>query len=318
MRGNTAPPEEHDARRHIMSTIGWVGLGNMGRPMTANLVKAGHTVNGFDLVPEAVAAAAEHGVTAVGSIAEAVAGADIVFTMLPKGEHARTAYLEPNGVLANADRKTLLVDSSTIDFDSARALHSEAAKAGFRFVDGPVSGGVTGAEAGTLTFMLGGTDEDVAEAKSFIEPMAGNMFHAGGEAAGQAAKIVNNMMLSISLQGVVEGAVLAERFGLDPKVFYDIATVSSGDSWPLRTWYPVPGVTETAASNNSFQPGFATALMHKDVGLALAGAETQGLDLPAAQLVHAQLQKLMDEGFDGLDTSALIRNIDPKAPGLPE
>lgn len=301
-----------------MSTIGWVGLGNMGRPMTANLVKAGHTVKGFDLVPEAVAAAAEHGVTAVGSIAEAVAGADIVFTMLPKGEHARTAYLEPNGVLANADTKTLLVDSSTIDFDSARALHSEASKAGFRFVDGPVSGGVTGAEAGTLTFMLGGTDEDVAEAKPFIEPMAGNMFHAGGEAAGQAAKIVNNMMLSISLQGVVEGAVLAERFGLDPKVFYDIATVSSGDSWPLRTWYPVPGVTTTAASNNAFKPGFATALMHKDVGLALAGAETQGLDLPAAQLVHAQLQKLIDEGLEGLDTSALIRNIDPKAAGLPE
>ncbi|MCI4012291.1 3-hydroxyisobutyrate dehydrogenase [Brevibacterium sp. ZH18] len=301
-----------------MSTIGWIGLGNMGRPMTANLVKAGHTVNGFDLVPEALAAAVENGVTGVNSIAEAVAGADIIFTMLPKGEHARAVYLEPNGVLANADTKTLLVDSSTIDFDSARALHSEAAKAGFRFVDGPVSGGVTGAEAGTLTFMLGGTDDDVAEAKTFIEPMAGNMFHAGGEAAGQAAKIVNNMMLSISLQGVVEGAVLADRFGLDPKVFYDIATVSSGDSWPLRTWYPVPGVTTTAASNNDFKPGFATALMHKDVGLALAGADTQGLDLPAAKLVHAQLQKLIDEGLEGLDTSALIKNIDPNAQGLPK
>ncbi|MGO2028364.1 MAG: 3-hydroxyisobutyrate dehydrogenase [Brevibacterium aurantiacum] len=318
MRGNTESAEEHDARRHFMSTIGWIGLGNMGRPMTANLVKAGHTVNGFDLMEIAVEEAAKHGVNPVKSIAEAVAGADIVFTMLPKGEHARAVYLEADGVLAHADTTTLLVDSSTIDFDSARALHSEAVKAGFRFVDGPVSGGVTGAEAGTLTFMLGGSDEDVAEAKTFIEPMAGNMFHAGGEAAGQAAKIVNNMMLSISLQGVVEGAVLADRFGLDPKVFYDIATVSSGDSWPLRTWYPVPGVTETAASNNSFQPGFATALMHKDVGLALAGAETQGLDLPAAQLVHAQLQKLVDAGLEGLDTSALIKNIDAKAKGLPE
>ena len=301
-----------------MSTIGWVGLGNMGGPMTANLVKAGHTVNGFDLMPEAVAAAAEHGVNAVGSIAEAVAGADIVFTMLPKGEHARTVYLEADGVLANADTKTLLVDSSTIDFDSARSLHSEAGKAGFRFVDGPVSGGVTGAEAGTLTFMLGGSDEDVAEAKAFIEPMAGNIFHAGGEAAGQAAKIVNNMMLAISLQGVVEGAVLAERFGLEAKTIYDIASVSSGDSWPLRTWYPVPGVTKTAASNNDFKPGFAAALMHKDVGLALAGAETQGVDLPAAKLVHAQLQKLVDEGLAGLDTSALIKNIDANAAGLPE
>lgn len=301
-----------------MSTIGWIGLGNMGRPMTANLVKAGHTVNGFDLMPEAVAAAVEHGVTAVKSIAEAVAGADIIFTMLPKGEHARAVYLEADGVLTNADAKTLLVDSSTIDFDSARALHSEAAKAGFRFIDAPVSGGVTGAEAGTLTFMIGGSDDDVAEAKTFIEPMAGNIFHAGGEAAGQAAKIVNNMMLAISLQGVVEGAVLAERFGLEAKTIYDIASVSSGDSWPLRTWYPVPSVTETAASNNDFQPGFATALMHKDVGLALAGAETQGVDLPAAKLVHAQLQKLVDEGLAGLDTSALIKNIDAKAAGLPE
>ena len=301
-----------------MSTIGWIGLGNMGRPMTANLVKAGHTVNGFDLMPEAVAAAVEHGVTAVKSIAEAVAGADIIFTMLPKGEHARAVYLEADGVLTNADAKTLLVDSSTIDFDSARALHSEAAKAGFRFIDAPVSGGVTGAEAGTLTFMIGGSDDDVAEAKTFIEPMAGNIFHAGGEAAGQAAKIVNNMMLAISLQGVVEGAVLAERFGLEAKTIYDIASVSSGDSWPLRTWYPVPGVTATAASNNDFQPGFATALMHKDVGLALAGAETQGVDLPAAKLVHAQLQKLVDEGLAGLDTSALIKNIDAKAAGLPE
>lgn len=301
-----------------MSTIGWVGLGNMGRPMTANLVKAGHTVNGFDLVPEAVEAAAKSGVNPVSSIAEAVAGADIVFTMLPKGEHARTAYLEPDGVLANADQKTLLIDSSTIDFDSARVLHAEAAKAGFRLIDGPVSGGVTGAEAGTLTFMLGGADADVEEARPVIEAMAGNIFHAGGDAAGQAAKIVNNMMLSISLQGVVEGAVLADRFGLDPKVFHDIAKVSSGDSWPLRTWYPVPGVTTTAAANNEFKPGFATALMHKDVGLALAGAETQGVDLPAATLVHAQLQKLMDEDLGGLDTSALIKNIDPNAEGLPK
>ncbi|EKU48279.1 3-hydroxyisobutyrate dehydrogenase [Brevibacterium casei] len=300
-----------------MATIGWIGLGNMGRPMTANLVKAGHTVKGFDVVPEAVTAAAEDGVTPVGSIAEAVAGADIVFTMLPKGEHARAVYLTPDGVLATADPATLLVDSSTIDFDSARALHAEAKAAGFRFVDGPVSGGVTGAQAGTLTFMLGGSDADVAEAKPFIEPMAGNIFHAGGDAAGQAAKIVNNMMLAISLEGVVEGAVLAQRFGLDPKAFYDIAKVSSGDSWPLRTWYPVPGVTETSASNNDFKPGFATALMHKDVGLALAGAETQGVDLPAATLVYAQLQKLVDEGLEGLDTTAIIKNIDPEAQGLP-
>ena len=298
-----------------MAVIGWIGLGNMGRPMTKNLISAGHTVQGFDVVPDAVAAAAENGVTAVDSAAQAVAGADVVFTMLPKGEHARAVYLGEDGVLANADQKTLLIDSSTIDFDTAVQLHEEARKAGFRFVDGPVSGGVTGAAAATLTFMLGGADADVEEAKTFIEPMAGNIFHAGGDGAGQAAKIVNNMLLAISLQGVVEGAVLSQRFGLKPEVFRDIATVSSGDSWPLRTWYPVPGVVDTAAANNKFQPGFSTMLMHKDVGLALDGAKTQGVDLPAATLVHEQLQKLIDADMGGLDTSALIFNIDPEAEG---
>ena len=301
-----------------MVNIGWIGLGNMGRPMTKNLVAAGHTVTGYDVVEAAVTAAAEDGIKPAGSIAEAVAGADIVFSMLPKGEHARSVYLDAGGVLESAQTSTLLVDSSTIDFDSARELHKQAADRGFRFIDGPVSGGVGGAQAGTLTFMLGGADDAIADAKPVIEAMAGNIFHAGGDAAGQAAKIVNNMMLSISLQGVVEGAVLADRFGLDPKVFHDIAKVSSGDSWPLRTWYPVPGVTTTAAANNEFKPGFATALMHKDVGLALAGAETQGVDLPAATLVHAQLQKLIDEDLGGLDTSALIKNIDPNAEGLPK
>ena len=147
--------------------------------------------------------------------------------------------------------------------------------------------------------------------------MAGNIFHAGGEAAGQAAKIVNNMQLSISLQGVVEGAVLAERFGLDPKVFFDIAKVSSGDSWPLRNWYPVPGVVETSPAEREFTPGFSTMLMHKDVGLALAGAKTQGVDLPAATLVYEKLQQLIDDGWGDADTSILIRNIDENAKGLP-
>ena len=300
-----------------MATIGWIGLGNMGRPMTRNLVAAGHTVTGFDVVADAVTAAAEDGITPAGSIAEAVAGADIVFTMLPKGEHARSVYLDEGGVLDSASTSTLLVDSSTIDFDSARELHKQASDRGFRFIDGPVSGGVGGAQAGTLTFMLGGTDDAIADAKPVIEAMAGNIFHAGGEAAGQAAKIVNNMQLSISLQGVVEGAVLAERFGLDPKVFFDIAKVSSGDSWPLRNWYPVPGVVESSPSEREFAAGFSAMLMHKDVGLALAGAKTQGVDLPAATLVYEKLQQLIDDGWGDADTSILIRNIDENAKGLP-
>lgn len=300
-----------------MAHIGWIGLGNMGGPMTKNLVAAGHTVTGFDVVEEALSAAVEDGVTPAGSIAEAVTGADIVFTMLPKGEHARTVYLDADGVLDSAETSTLLVDSSTIDFDSARVLHAEARERGFRFVDGPVSGGVGGARAGTLTFMLGGADDAIAEAKPIIETMAGNIFHAGGEAAGQAAKIANNMQLAISLQGVVEGAVLAQRFGLDPKVFFDIASVSSGDSWPLRNWYPVPGVVETAPSEREFAAGFSTMLMHKDLGLALAGAETQGVELPAASLVHEKLQQLIDDGWGDYDTSILIRNVDDQSKGLP-
>lgn len=301
-----------------MAIIGWVGLGNMGRPMAANLVKAGHTVQGFDVVEAAVTAAAEDGITPAKSIEEAVNGAEIVFTMLPKGEHARSVYLTEGGVLEVASKDTILVDSSTIDFDTARALHDAAREAGYVFLDAPVSGGVTGAAAGTLTFMVGAEDEDFEAAKKYIEPMAGNIFHAGGDAAGQAAKIVNNMMLAISAQGVVEGAVLADRFGLAPETFINIAKVSSGDSWPLRTWYPVPGVVDTAAANNGFKPGFAVSLMRKDLGLALAGGESQGVPLDAAQLVADKLDKLIDEGWELADTMALIRNIDPEAEGLPK
>lgn len=301
-----------------MAHIGWIGLGNMGHPMTKNLIAAGHTVTGYDVVEAAITAAAEDGVTPAASIAEAVAGADVVFTMLPKGEHARTVYLDADGVLDSAATSTLLVDSSTIDFDSARTLHKEARERGFRFLDGPVSGGIGGAQAGTLTFMLGGAEEVVAEAKPIIEVMAGNIFHAGGEAAGQAAKIANNMQLAISLQGVVEGAVLAQRFGLNPKVFFDIASVSSGDSWPLRNWYPVPGVVEKSPAEREFAAGFSTMLMHKDLGLALAGAESQGVELPAASLVHEKLQQLIDDGWGDYDTSILIRNVDAESPGLPK
>lgn len=301
-----------------MAIIGWIGLGNMGRPMAANLVKAGHTVQGYDVVEAAVTAATEDGVTAAGSPAEAVKGAEIVFTMLPKGEHARSVYLDDGGVFEVADKETILVDSSTIDFDTARDLHSKAREAGFVFLDAPVSGGISGAAAGTLTFMVGAEDDEFEAAKKYIEPMAGNIFHAGGDAAGQAAKIVNNMMLAINTQGLVEGAVLAQRFGLEPKAFLDIASVSSGDSWPLRTWYPVPGVVDTAAANKDFKPGFAVGLMRKDVGLALAGGESQGVPLDAAQLVADKLDKLIEDGWERADTSALIRNVDPKADGLPE
>lgn len=293
-----------------MATIGWIGLGNMGGPMTANLVKAGHTVRGFDLDAGAVAAAEAAGVTAVTGIADAVAGTEVVFTMLPKGNHARAVYLGDDGVLAHADPSTLLIDSSTIDIETAAALHEAAEGKGFRFVDAPVSGGISGAKAGTLTFMIGGEEGAVKDASTFIEPMAKNIIPTGGATTGQAAKICNNLMLFINLASTAEGAVLADRLGLDKQVFWDIASVSSGDSWALRTWYPVPGVVETAASNNDFAPTFTTELANKDIGLAIAAARDTGTPLEIGMHVQQLFQRLIDEGEGGKDCSMIIKLVD--------
>ncbi|WGW12591.1 3-hydroxyisobutyrate dehydrogenase [Saxibacter everestensis] len=293
-----------------MATIAWLGLGHMGGPMTANLVKAGHTVRGFDLVPAAVDAAAANGVTPAASAAEAVADADVVFTMLPKGEHALAAYTGSNGVFATARPDALLIDSSTIDIDSCRTLHDQAEAKGFRFVDAPVSGGISGAKAGTLTFMVGGAVGDVESAREFIEPMAGNVIPTGAATTGQAAKICNNLMLFINLASTCEGAVLADRLGLDPKVFWDIASVSSGDSWALRTWYPIPGIVETAASNNDFAPTFTTDLANKDIGLAIAAAKSTGTPLQIGEHVQKLLQQVADAGFGGKDCTMIVKLVD--------
>ena len=293
-----------------MAVVGWIGLGNMGGGMSANLVKAGHTVHGFDLSEAAMAAAGKAGVELVDSIAEAVAGADVVFTMLPKGDHSRAVYLDDDGVLAHADPKTLLIDSSTIDIESARELHRAAAARGFRFVDAPVSGGMSGARAGTLTFMVGGESDAVKDAGVFIEPMAGNIIPTGGPTTGQAAKICNNLMLFINLAGTAEGAVLADRLGLDKQVFWNIASVSSGDSWALRTWYPIPGVVPTAASNNDFAPTFTVELAKKDIGLAVAAARDTGTPLQIGEHVEQLFQRLIDAGDAGKDCSMIVKLVD--------
>ncbi|MBG6182990.1 3-hydroxyisobutyrate dehydrogenase [Arthrobacter sp. CAN_A214] len=293
-----------------MAQIGWIGLGNMGGSMSGNLVKAGHEVRGFDLNPDAVAAAEALGVKRASSIADAVGGADVVFTMLPKGEHARAVYLGDDGVLAHADTSTLLVDSSTIDIESAGALHAAASEAGFRFVDAPVSGGMSGAKAATLTFMVGGEEGAVKDASAFIEPMAKNIIPTGGATTGQAAKICNNLMLFINLASTAEGAVLADRLGLDKQVFWDIASVSSGDSWALRTWYPVPGVVDTAASNNDFAPTFTTELANKDIGLAISAAKDTGTPLEIGEHVQQLFQRLVDSGQGGKDCSMIIKLVD--------
>jgi 3-hydroxyisobutyrate dehydrogenase len=293
-----------------MAIVGWIGLGNMGGPMSANMVKAGHDVRGFDLSPAALEAAEKAGVHTVGSIAEAVDGAEVVFTMLPKGEHARSVYLSEDGILAHASTSTLLVGSSTIDIESAQALHDAAAAAGFRFVDAPVSGGISGAEAGTLTFMIGGEAGAVRDASAYIGPMAGNIIPTGGATTGQAAKICNNLMLFIDLAGVSEGAVLADRLGLDPKVFWDIASVSSGNSWALRTWYPIKGIVDTAAANNDFAPTFTTELARKDIGLAVAAAEATGTPLEIGEHVQQLFQRVIDAGQAKKDCSIIVKLVD--------
>lgn len=295
-----------------MTTIAWIGLGQMGLPMSRNLAAApGNTVRGFDLNPQAVEAAARNGLVPAASIADAVRGADVVFTMLPKGDHVRSVYFGHDGVLSHAAPGTLLIDSSTIDVAAARQLHTAAATEGFRMVDAPVSGGISGADAGTLAFMIGGSPEDTEAARAVIEPMAGNIIAAGGDGAGQAAKICNNMMLFIALEAAAEGSVLAARLGLDAETFWEIARVSSGDSWAVRTWYPVPGVVPTAAANNGFESTFKATLALKDAGLALMAADDAGIELPAAALVAERLQRLVDEGLGDKDCSLITKYCTP-------
>lgn len=294
-----------------MSTITWIGLGHMGAPMSANLVAAGHDVRGFDLSEPAMTAAREGGVQTFTTMKEALEGAEVVITMLPKGEHSRAVYLGEGGVLALAPRDALLIDSSTIDVATAEDLHRAAAEAGFAFVDAPVSGGISGAAAGTLTFMIGGGEEPARRAEEIVRPMAGRAVHTGAAGTGQAAKIVNNMMLFICLEACSEGSVLADRLGLDPKVFWEIASVSSGNSWALQTWYPVPGMTESAAANGNFDATFSATLAAKDIGLALAAGEHTGVNLPAARLVAERFQELIDEGLADKDCSLIAKYAAP-------
>ena len=294
-----------------MTTITWIGLGHMGNPMSANLAGAGYDVRGHDVSADAMAAARDRGVQTFDTLEEALQGADVVFTMLPKGEHARAVYLGDSGVIALAPKDALLIDSSTIDVETAEELHRAAEDAGFRFVDAPVSGGISGAAAATLTFMVGGKPDVVEQARTFIEPMARKIVATGHAGTGQAAKIVNNMMLFICLEACAEGSVLADRLGLDPQVFWDIASVSSGNSWALQTWYPVPGIVDSAAANNNFEATFSATLAAKDAGLALLAGEQTGVRLPAAELVAAKLQQLVDEGLGDRDCSLITKYAAP-------
>ncbi|MEV4433167.1 3-hydroxyisobutyrate dehydrogenase [Streptomyces sp. NPDC049555] len=261
----------------MSSTVAFIGLGRMGGPMAANLVRAGHRVTGYDLVPELLAAAAGTGVRAAPSATQAVAGADVVITMLPAGRHVLALYRD-EGLLAAAGPGTLFVDCSTIDVADARAAHEAALAAGHRALDAPVSGGVVGAEAATLTFMVGGEAADFAAAEALLLTMGGKAVHCGGAGAGQAAKICNNMVLGISMIAVSEAFVLGESLGLSHQALFDVASTASGQCWALTTNCPVPGPVPGSPADRAYAPGFAAPLMAKDLALAANAARTGGVD----------------------------------------
>ena len=286
-------------------TVAFLGLGNMGGPMAANLVGAGHEVRGFDPVEAAQQAAREAGVTVCDSAAEAVRGAAVVITMLPNGALVTSTYDE---VLGEAEAGTLFIDSSTISVDDARAVHEQAVAAGMLQVDAPVSGGVKGATAGTLAFMVGGEDEAFAAAQPVLEPMAGKVIHCGGAGAGQAAKVCNNMVLAVHQIAIGEAFVLAERLGLEHQALFDVVTGATGNSWALHTNCPVPGPVPTSPANNEFKPGFATALMNKDLGLALAALESTGTVAPLGAAAAALYDEFAQDNGDK-DFSAIITSI---------
>ncbi len=293
-----------------MAKIAFIGLGNMGGPMAANLCKAQHHVAAFDLSDAAVAAAVEKGAHKAKSAAEAVKDAEIVVTMLPAGKHVREVY--EKDVLPNVAKGALLIDCSTIDVDSARHVATLAKTAGYEMIDAPVSGGVGGATAGTLTFMCGGPASSFAKARPILEKMGKNIVLAGDSGSGQAAKICNNMMLAISMIGVSEGFMLAKRLGLDFQKLFDIASTSSGQSWALTNYCPVPGPVPASPANRDYQAGFTAAMMLKDLLLAQQAANAAGASTPLGASAAQLFTLFVNSGHAGKDFSGIIRMLDGK------
>ncbi|WP_249793863.1 3-hydroxyisobutyrate dehydrogenase [Bradyrhizobium cenepequi] len=289
-----------------MATIAFIGLGNMGGPMTANLVKAGHKVTAFDLVEASRNQAKSDGAAIAESSAAAVKGADIVITMLPAGKHVLSVW---NEVLPAMTKGALIIDSSTIDVESAREAHALAAKHGVLSVDAPVSGGTGGAKAATLTFMCGGEDKAFAAAKPVLESMGKKIVHCGGAGAGQAAKICNNMILGISMIGVGEAFVLAEKLGLSHQALFDVASTSSGQCWAITSYCPVPGPVPASPANNGYKPGFAANLMVKDLTLAQDAANTAGAVTPLGKHAQEIYQAFDAAGNGGVDFSGIIQHV---------
>ena len=289
-----------------MATIGFLGLGNMGRPMALNLVKAGHQVIGFDLSAEACKDSSEAGLTVAADADVAVRKAEIVVTMLPAGKHVLDVYAGRMNLLSKAAKGTLFIDCSTIDIGSAREASALASKAGMQALDAPVSGGVGGAAAGSLTFMVGGSDEAFAKARPILEAMGKKIVHCGGAGNGQAAKICNNMLLGISMIGVGEAFVLARKLGLSDQALFDVASTSSGQCWSLNTYCPVPGPVPASPANRDYAPGFAADLMLKDLKLSQQAAQGSGAVTPLGASAAQLYELFAAQGHGGLDFSAII------------
>jgi 3-hydroxyisobutyrate dehydrogenase len=289
-----------------MSNIGFIGLGNMGGPMAANLVKSGERVHGFDVVPASRETSAADGVQIVGNAKDCVENADIVITMLPAGEHVLSVW---NEVVPHARQGTLFIDCSTIDVDSTRQAHKLAAASGLATLDAPVSGGVGGAKAATLTFMVGGSAHAFARGKPVLERMGKRIVHCGEAGNGQVAKICNNMILAASMIAVSEGFVMGEKLGLSHQALFDVASASSAQCWALTSYCPVPGPVPASPANNSYKPGFAAALMLKDLKLAKAAADSVKVKNAIGTHAAEIYQQFANEGHSGLDFSAIINLV---------
>jgi 3-hydroxyisobutyrate dehydrogenase len=291
-----------------MARIGFIGLGNMGLPMALNLIKAGHQVDGFDLQAAAIDGLIAAGGSAAGTVDAIASQADTVVTMLPAGEHVRAVYLDTGGVLQNVKAGTLLIDCSTIDVESARAVATAAEAKGLPMVDAPVSGGVAGAQAATLTFMVGGSESAFAQARPLLEAMGKTIVHAGGSGNGQAAKICNNMILGVSMIAVSEAFLLAEKLGLDAQKLFDISSKSSGQCWSMTNYCPVPGPVPTSPANRDYQAGFTAAMMLKDLKLAQDAARGSAVATPMGAGAAAVYERFVQDGDGaGIDFSGIIR-----------
>jgi len=287
--------------------IAFIGLGNMGGGMAANLVKAGHDVRAFDLAKEALEKAAEHGCSVFGSVQEAVADVEAVVSMLPNGQIVLSAYT--GEVFGAAPAGAILLDCSTIDVATAREVADQAHKHGYEMVDAPVSGGIAAANGGTLTFMVGGSEAAFQRAEPILQAMGKAVIHAGAAGNGQAAKICNNMLLGIHMIGTCEAFTMAQKLGLDPQTFYDISSVSSGQCWSMTSYCPVPGVGPQSPADNDYQGGFAAGLMLKDLRLAMEAAETADAPVPMGERARALYEDFVGAGNGTVDFSGIIRTL---------